>query len=190
MAEAENIFRASFSQSMSDGLTPRIGIAGESECGKSTLAKALSREIWRVKKIPSLIYDPRKYSWGNHAWVSGDESDWRAAVEKKRGCLVIIEDASETINRDREFSKFFTCIRHQLHWLMVLCHDATDLLRPMRRNLNELYLFNQTPDAVEMWKESQPSMRGLELSIGLPQFTFIHSRKFSQTMPTPSVLKI
>lgn len=62
---------------------------------------------------------------------------------------------------------------------MVMGHDATDLLRVMRQNLNELYLFVQTPAAVELWQDSQPSMKGLEASADLQKFEFIHCLKFS-----------
>jgi hypothetical protein len=168
----------------------RIAIAGESECGKSTLAKSLSRELWKRFQIRSLVYDPWRDVWGGHAWVTKNFETFNEAVNKANHCLVIIEDASMTIQRDKSFAPFFTCIRHRNHDLMVLCHDATDLLPSMRRNINEIFLFNQTEDSVEQWKSSQPSMRGLEVSVGLPQYCFVHSKKFGTVEPRPQRLKL
>lgn len=168
----------------------RIGIAGESECGKSTLAKAVSKQFWERFGTPTLVYDPWRDAWGRQAWVTTSEENFRAAVEKRKDCLVIIEDASMTIQRDKEFTPFFTAIRHQGHHLLVICHDATDLLRPMRRNLNQLYLFTQTEDAIELWKASQPSMLGMEQAVNLKQYEFLKCVKFATQEPQPMRLKL
>jgi hypothetical protein len=122
--------------------------------------------------------------------MTADENNFKTAVWKKRGCVVIIEDSSETIQKDKEFSPFFTCIRHQGHHLICIGHDGTDLTRSMRRNFNELFLFNQTRDSVEIWEASQPSMKGLVKSVGLKQFEFIHSIKFSESEPSVQKLKL
>lgn len=168
----------------------RIGVFGESECGKTELVKRLCREFFRQQGLPTLALDPRKSPWGSHAWTTEKESDFKIAVQKKRGCVVVIEDSSETIQRDKEFTPFFTCIRHQEHHLIVIGHDGSDLLPPMRRNLNELFLFNQTEDSVELWERSQPSMLGLKKSIGLKQYHFVHSIKFSPVEPVVQTLKL
>jgi GTPase SAR1 family protein len=168
----------------------RIGVFGESECGKTVLVKSLCCEFWKKQKIPTLALDPRRSTWGTYAWTTTIEKDFRAAVWQRRGCVVVIEDSSETIQKDKSFTPFFTCIRHNKHNLIVIGHDATDLTRPMRRNLTELFLFNQTEDSVEMWQASQPSMKGLEKSVGLKQYEFIHSIKFSQIEPHPQTLTL
>lgn len=157
----------------------RIGIFGASECGKTTLARHLSREYWRRDKRPTLALDPQRSAWGSHAWVTTDESRFWDAVWKRRGALVIVEEASTTIQRDRELIPLFTRIRHQGHNLMVIGHDGTDLLPTMRRNLTELFLFLQPPRAVEIWSNDLPSIRGLEAATDLQQFEFLHGRLFT-----------
>lgn len=157
----------------------RIGIFGASECGKTTLAKQLSREYWRQEKRPTLALDPQKNNWGCHAWVTTDEEKFWPAVWKKRNCLVIVEEASTTIQRDRELIPLFTRIRHQGHNLLVIGHDGTDLLPTMRQNLNELFLFLQPPRAVEIWANDLPSIRGLEAAGELKQFEFLHGKLFT-----------
>lgn len=161
----------------------RIGVFGESECGKSELVKRMCREFWRQHGIPTLALDPRKSSWGSFAWTTDNESDFKSAVWKKKNFIVVIDDASETIQKDKEFTPFFTCIRHNFHHLIVIGHDAVDLTRTMRQNLTELFLFNQTEDSVGFWEAAQPSMKGLKKSVGLAQYFFIHSVKFSTVEP-------
>ncbi|HLP75714.1 MAG TPA: hypothetical protein VK327_02240 [Candidatus Paceibacterota bacterium] len=169
----------------------RIGIFGASECGKTTLAKQLSREYWRQEKRPTLALDPHKGSWGGHSWVTSREKDfwgefneetesWTGgAVWKRENCLVIVEEASTTIQRDRQLVPLFTRIRHQHHHLMVIGHDGTDLLPTMRQNLNELFLFLQPPRAVEIWSNDLPSIRGLEAAGELQQYEFLHGKLFT-----------
>ena len=144
----------------------RIGIAGASECGKTTLAIHLSRAYWTEKKIPSLVLDPWKgeHQWGKQAWVTSNEKVFWAAVWERKNDLVIVDDGSLTIARDRELVPAFTAIRHQGHTLMVVCHGASDLLPTMRRQFNELFLFAQNEDDVETWQKDLPLMRGISES--------------------------
>jgi hypothetical protein len=163
----------------------RIGIFGETECGKTTLAKSLARGFYDLWKIPSLVLDPwcddpEEEPWGRHAKATSNVVKFKKWVAKREGCLVIVDDTSATIQRDKEFIPFFTCIRHQHHHLMVMGHDGTDLLPVMRRSINELYLFQQTVDSVKQWRASQPSMLGIEVSATpLEEYEFVFCRKRS-----------
>jgi GTPase SAR1 family protein len=156
----------------------RIGIFGATECGKTTLAKSISREYWRQQKKPSLILTNFHDPWGSHAWMTTDAEKFNAAVWKRSGCLVVIEDASSTINRDGEFKKFFTCIRHQDHDFIVIGHDGTDLLRPMRQQLTEVFFFLQTPRSIEIWSQDLPGISGLEQATQLQRHEFVHAKNF------------
>lgn len=142
----------------------RIGIAGASECGKTTLAIHLSRAYWTEKKIATLALDPyaEENQWGKQAWVTKDEDKFWKAAWQRRGDLIIVDEASSTIARDRELIPVFTKIRHNKHTLLVICHDATDLVPTMRRMLNELFLFAQSEGATKLWRNDLPLMRGLE----------------------------
>lgn len=180
----------------------RICIAGASECGKTTLAIELSRAYWRDKGIATLALDPWGHNWGKQAWTTSDEEtffgkwddkkkkfDESGVIWKRRGDLVIVDEGSSTIARDRELIPLFTKIRHQEHTLIVICHDATDLLPTMRRMLNELFLFLQTSKSVETWQQDLPGMKGLEQATTLGRFEFVHCENFSgavkQKLPKP-----
>ncbi len=168
----------------------RIGIAGESDCGKTTLAIHLSRAMWTTHRTPSLVLDlwAHEHNWQvsstvKQAWVTKSEEKFRDAIIKKPGCLVIIDDGSVTINRDRDKLEFFTTIRHHAHHLICICHGPEDLLPGMRRNFNELFLFAQTVNSVKMWQESLPSMQGIARSTSvdghcdLKDYEFLWCRK-------------
>ena len=159
----------------------RIGIFGASECGKTTLAIHLSRAYWQENQLATLALDPwlSEHRWGPQAWVTKDESIFWDAVWKRRGDLVIVDEGSSTIARDRDLIPLFVKIRHQKHTLLVVGHDATDLLPTMRRNLNELFLFCQPPESIKLWNQSLPGMRGLDAAAELNQFEFVHCENFS-----------
>lgn len=175
------------------------GVFGEHHCGKTTLVNKLCFEIWRTRGQVTLALDPysslklhyvengKRVVFG---WSTANEEDFKAAVWKRTGCLVVIEDASSTIQRAKDFTPFFTCITHNFHDVIVIGHDATDLLPAMRRNFDELFLFNQTADSVKHWQAAQPSMKGLELSVGSKQFEFVHCIKFKETEPIRQKLKL
>jgi hypothetical protein len=158
----------------------RIGIFGETECGKTFLAKRISLAWWRTRKIPSLVLDPWLDFWGEQAWVTNSEENFLASVTNSNDCLIVVDDTSATVQRDKTFIPFFTAIRHRNHRLLVCGHDATDLLPIMRRNLNQLFLFVQTEASVALWQADQPSMLGLDLAASpgyLKQWEFIRCKK-------------
>ena len=159
----------------------RAGIFGPSMCGKTTLARHLSRAYWCRYRVPSLVLDPHLESWGPQSWVTTDEEVfWDVVWHKRRGCLVIVEEAAATIRRERELVPLFTRLRHLDHKLLVCGHDGTDLLPTMRRNFDELFLFLQPSSAVELWQGDIPDMAGVEAACSLHRYEFLHCRKFSQ----------
>lgn len=165
----------------------RICIAGASECGKTTLAKHLSRAYWNVQRVPTLALDPyaEENRWGKQAWVTKDEKAFWDAVWKRRGDLIIVDEASSTIARDRDLVPAFTKIRHNNHHLLVICHDATDLIPTMRRMLNEVFFFAQAEDAVKLWQKDLPLMRGMSIAAvtqdgqcQLKPYEFVHCENY------------
>jgi hypothetical protein len=170
----------------------RIGIFGETECGKTFVAMRISAAFWKNRGTPSLVLDPWLDQWGQHAWVTSSQDQFVAAVAKREHCLVIVDDTSATIQRSKEFIPFFTAIRHHEHSLCVCGHDGSDLLPIMRRQINDLYLFTQTEKSVELWQADQPSMQRLELAATpgfLKQYEFIRCRK-NQTAEGPLKLRL
>jgi hypothetical protein len=153
----------------------RFGIFGASESGKSTLAKKISAAMWANEKRPTIVLDPvSKSNWGNHAKVfTNEESFWKYIfLPKVRNCLVIVDDASVTINRDSELNGVFTVLRHQQHKLLVIGHSANNLLPQMRDQIQRIFLFLQNRQSVEKWANVFPQAE-LEQATNLQQYEFI-----------------
>lgn len=153
------------------------GIFGPKLSGKTTLAMALSREYWRKQRMRSLVLDPNMEDWGKQAWVTNDEQKFWSAVWKTEACLVIVDEAGETINRDKGLIAVFTRLRHLHHKLIVIGHNGINLLPIMRQQLDTLYLFRQSPRAAAMWAEDM-TQRGFVAAEELGQYEFLYGEKF------------
>jgi hypothetical protein len=153
-------------------------IFGTTLCGKTTLAVDLSKQYYAQKKIRTLALDPHKAKWGPQAWSTQDEDEFWRVVWARRGHLVIVEDASLTINRDRDLMKVFTQIRHNEHRLLVVGRSGSDLLPGMRKQFDTLFLFQQDLDSVKDWKKIFPKA-GVEASLSLDRYQFLEVHSFA-----------
>jgi hypothetical protein len=165
---------------MNDLFTPhkRFGIFGASESGKTTLAKKISFHFFQVDKRPTLVLDCiAKSFWGAHATVFTNEELFWQEIFKRRDSLVIVDDASVTINRDNELNGVFTTLRHQGHKLIVIGHSAGNLLPQMREQLQRIFLFLQNKDSVEKWSTVFP-MQDLSSATTLQQYEFITTANY------------
>jgi len=154
------------------------GIFGPSKSGKTTLAKALSAEFWRTHKLKSLVLDPHLENWGAHAVVMNDEAKFWQTVWASEKCVVIVEEATQTINRKKELSGVFTAIRHNKHNLIVVGHNGSSLLPIMRQQLEKLYLFLQSEKAAKIWVE-ETACPALLQATTLGQYEFLFYKRFS-----------
>lgn len=159
------------------------GIFGPKLSGKTTLAKELSRQYWAKAHRRSLILDINMEKWGDHAWVTNDEEKfWKVvwhepAFGRAKPSLVIVDEATETINRDKKLTRVFTRLRHLDHKLIVIGHDGVNLLRLMREQLDTLYLFRSSPKAADMWAESM-TQEGFLDAVNLQQYEFLYGERF------------
>ena len=134
----------------------RGGIFGISLSGKTTLAKHLSAGYFHKGNLNSLVLDPHEENYGEHAEVLGIENEdlfWQKVWEAEQPYLVIVDEASATLRREREMVPVFTRLRHKKHRLLVLGHKSTDLLPVMREQLDTLYLFRQSATSADEWAD-------------------------------------
>lgn len=153
------------------------GVMGPKLSGKTTLAMTLSREYWYRAKMRSLVLDPNLEEWGKQAWVTNDEEKFWKAVWSTTHCLVIVDEAGETINREKELIPVFTRLRHLHHKLIVIGHSGVNLLPIMRQQLDTLYLFRQSPKAAAMWCEDM-TQQGFIAAQELNEYEFLYGEKF------------
>lgn len=154
------------------------GIFGPKLSGKTTLAKELSRQYWIRSKRRSLVLDPNLEVWGEHAWVTSDEEKfWQAVWKGGKPSLIIVDEGTEMINRDKELIPVFTRLRHLNHKLIVIGHNGSVLLPIMRQQLDTLYLFRQSNKAAAMWAEDM-TQEGFLGASQLEQFEFLYGERF------------
>lgn len=161
------------------------GIFGPKLSGKTTLARAISRDYWLKHKIRSLVLDPNGEHYGEHAFVTPDEKVFWPNVWKTRGCLIIVDEAAETIKRDKDLIPVFTRLRHNVHKLIVIGHSGVSLLPVMREQIDTIYLFRQNRKAADTWAEVMTE-DGLLDAVNLRQYEFI----FHQLYGSPRKLKL
>jgi hypothetical protein len=157
----------------------RFGIFGASESGKSTLAKKIAWHFYRTERRPAIVLDPvSKSYWGNHARVFTNEPAFWQYIFKTKNCLIVVDDASVTINRDGDLNGVFTTLRHQGHKLLVIGHSAGNLLPQMRDQLQRIFLFLQNEDSVKKWSNVFPTADLLPAT-RLKQFEFLTVANYS-----------
>jgi hypothetical protein len=162
----------------------RIGIFGPTESGKSTVARRLVLEHFKKFGIKALILDPHTDEW--HFWpseavgfITEDETKFWAAVWSSDGCIVVVEESSSTIKREKNLIPVFTKLRHRKHKLLVIGHSGMDLLPVMREQFDTLYLFRQPQSAAKVWAEVMTET-GLLACMNCQQFEFIFHRMFGK----------
>lgn len=165
----------------------RIGVFGPTLSGKTTLAKAISRQYWQHQKVRSIVLDIHAEEWGEHAAVFQDEELFWKNAWNTTDSLIIVEEAAATISRDKGLIPVFTRMRHNRHSLMVVGHNGTDLLPTMRQQLTTVFLFKQPEVAAKIWSVNFAEERLLETT-QLKQYEFIHYESYGE--PTKQKLKL
>lgn len=169
------------------GQVTRSGIFGPTLCGKTTLAAALAESTFRNHKRACFVLDPHLEKWPEHCKVTDNEEKFWPDIWKANDSLIIVEEASATLRREREFVPVFTRLRHLGHDLIVIGHSGADLLPVQRQQFTVLYLFRQPESAAKIWAETFADDRIYEATT-LRQFEFLHVEMFQP--PKRSILKL
>ncbi len=163
-----------------------LGIFGPGLCGKTFVAKAVSRTMFIKHGYRSLALDSVGTDFGDHCTTfdAGDpktaaavEAQFWGTVWASERCFVMVDEASETIGRDKELIPLFTRIRHNGHKLCVMGHSAADLLPTMRRQFHALYVFQQTEKAAELLYEDCTFDKGILACEKLGDYEFLYWEK-------------
>jgi hypothetical protein len=153
------------------------GIFGPKLSGKTTLAKHLSLQYFQRYQQKTLCLDINGDQWGPHVRVTDNEETFWKEVWDTKEQLVLVDEASSTIQRDKTLIPAFTRLRHLRHRLVVIGHSGTDLLPAMRNQLDVLYLFRQPRQAAEVWAYTFADERILAAS-ELQQYEFLFCRLY------------
>lgn len=167
------------------------GIFGPKLSGKSTLAHRLSLEHFQRYQMKSLVLDPNTDdwpNWGQHSVITDDEEKFWPMVWASQYCVVFVEEAAGTINRDKSLIQVFTKLRHNNHKLVIIGHSGMSLLPIMREQIDTIYLFRQPNSSCKVWSEVMTNEK-LFAAKDLNQYEFIYHRLYGPTvkmiLPTP-----
>ena len=157
----------------------RIAIMGGSECGKTSLAIAISRGLWTQQKLRTLAFDPFdwEHTWGPQAWVTNEFHKFVHVVFRIHKCAVSWDEGTDNGGRDSDNTKFFTGIRHYHPFFTFVGHDYAAMLPRMRTSLTDVILFKQDEDNAKKWAGLFTDKELLR-STALDQYVAIHKRAF------------
>jgi hypothetical protein len=165
-----------------------IGIFGTTLSGKTTLAIKLTGDFWHRKQMRSLVLDPYNHVWGEHALCFEDENKFWQTVWSANSLLVVVDEASSTINRNKDLKPVFTRLRHHGHKLIVIGHSSADLLPVMRQSLDTLFLFRHSEKSAAVWSETFTNKDILAAS-ELRQYEFLFCRLYQPSIKQKLALK-
>lgn len=117
-------------------------ILGQTESGKTTLARALA-EKYRENGIGVLVLDPINDPRWSCDFKTADPDEFFRVYNQSRQCAVFIDEAGD-VCRDYAslITKTATRGRHWGHRNHYIAQRATLILRTIRDQCSELFLFN------------------------------------------------
>lgn len=157
------------------------GIYGPKKSGKTELAKHLGRDYWTKENRRSLVLDPNGTdSWGNEFWVTANNEEFWGVAWSTTNCLLIVDDAGKTIDRDKDVNDAFTRINHNGHKLLIVGHSGTNLNPLQRQQMDTVYLFRNTVESGEQWRDvfCDDKIRCISK---LQRYEFLYVRQFEKT---------
>jgi hypothetical protein len=157
-----------------------IGVFGPGRSGKTTLLQKGIVEPAAKLGTRSIVLDIiGAGGWDPSAVVFKDINAFYSILWKVKGCLIVIDEATTTIETrpDEEIIQLFTRIRHNGNTIVVAGHRATNLKPIVREQLGTLYLFRQDENASKMWAASVAEKRLLETQ-SLVRYEFLYFKAF------------
>ncbi len=142
-----------------------LGLTG---MGKSCLLRRLIARA-KVAGYDALVLDPNgEPDWGA-AYSTTDPADFLDVAQRSTECLLVVDEAGETLSRDPNFRWIVTRSRHLGHLAVLSSHGATDILPVMRKQCTEAYIFRQNwQDAKQLALQYSDRLfeRAPELAVG------------------------
>lgn len=135
-------------------------IIGPTMCGKTTLAKEKAR-AYLESGVAVLVLDPFLDDWPC-TWKTTDRAAFIATAKRSRRCVLIMDEAGQTLSRDADGEWPFTVGRQWGHKSIVMAQGAKQLLPIQRDQCSTVYLFaDADPDECDFLarKFNDPGLR-------------------------------
>lgn len=165
-----------------------ICIAGMIRSGKTTLARKLIWHYWKSKQQRAIVLDPKGEWWPSCAEIfrlnvndfEGNKEICRKfweTVWANQNCVIVADEAAVTIARERDLMPAFTMMNRNSHRFIFICHSGADLLPGMRGQIDHLFLFLQSPEGMDVWRDQFADER-LREAIRLEKYQCLLARRF------------
>lgn len=156
---------------------PHVAIYGQTESGKSTLAKALAAH-YKSRNVGVIVLDPL----GDPAWNADFQTDnpeeFLDVVWRSKRCAIFIDEAGENVGRyDLAMVKTATRGRHWGHNCHYITQRGAMLSQTVRDQCSELFLFT-TSVADNKIHANEWNKEELRTANALPQGHYFHCTRF------------
>ena len=133
--------------------------------GKTTLARKLIWHYFKMKRMRGIVLDPKGEWWPENCRVHRiDPQDTEEQADSTCSkfwdmawsdvdCVIVADEAAVTIAPNRVLMSAFTMMNRQRHKFIFVCHSGADLLPGMRGQIDHLFLFLQSPEGMNVWRE-------------------------------------
>lgn len=118
-------------------------IVGMTSCGKTTLAKKLSRMGENAgKKI--VVLEPVKTTWTGNEYHVENAEDLCTLLMQNKNLYVFVDESGETIGRDNDYQFLATRSRQYGHSVFFIMQRTSQVLPIIRSNCSCVYAFRQS----------------------------------------------
>lgn len=152
-------------------------IVGTTECGKGLLAKDIVKRYAAAGYVV-LVLDPTLSVWPGSYFVTDDPEFFLEEAKKWRECLLVLDEAGESVGRFAGEMKFVaTRFRHLKHSAIFIVQKPGLLDSAVRDNCRYLALFNVSAYDSKKLADDFPA-GGLRRAATLPQFHYLWASRF------------
>lgn len=130
-------------------------ICGVTMCGKTTLARQLSREIERAEKsTPIVVYDPVHTTetaggdWADSAIIFTREDLFLNYVEKlNQRAFLFVDESADLFSHEKRYNQWILTMGRHHGFIVVIISQRPKMIAPTCRNqCGLLYMFRMAPN--------------------------------------------
>lgn len=157
-------------------------IIGQTQSGKSTLAKELVNSICDKTKRRLIVLDPFTSKDWNADFLTDNKQDFLNVVKNNKNCELVIDECGQTIGRyAKEMMMLATSSRHYGHRSTFITQRANQLDLNMRDQCSKLYIFSISKNDAKSLAEQFVDDELLN-AYELEQFNFYYKQKFKKAL--------
>lgn len=155
-------------------------ILGQTESGKTTLAKQLARHFREVRRKGVIVLDPMNDPEWPADFRTSDPRKFLDVFWANRELYAFIDESGKMVGRyDSEMEETATVGRHWGHSCLYLSQRGAQLNATVRAQCRHLFLFTMAKDDCKILANEYNSPE-LLTATALPQGHFMHKARFGE----------